>query len=331
MQPINCQQTAVIEANAAIGYGFVSWSDGDTNNPRFIQLNSDSTLIAIFDKVYSIAYSSEMPVAGSVAGSDTCAFYGDVVTLTAISNHGYHFIQWNDGDTNNPRVITLTQDTVFTAKFAKNWYTLTGLSADTIRGSVTGSETTEYLDTVTLTATANYGFHFTQWNDSDTSNPRVITLTQDTTFTALFAKNSYDITLSVDTAIHGSVSYTGDAVNLAADYVGQLLSCAEYGAGLNFTFMYEDTKVLQDSVYSGYYAASYQRWKQDMLSMATRYESDMAGLNTLKITGHEYLTSEVTRTVYEDGTYVLVNYSLQDYDYNGNVVPARDYAVVRED
>ena len=57
----------------------------------------------------------------------------------------------------------------------------------------------------------------------------------------------------------------------------------------------------------------------------------MAGLNSQKITGHEYLTGEVTRTVYEDGTCVVVNYSMQDYDYNGVTVPARDYAVVRED
>ena len=132
-------------------------------------------------------------------------------------------------------------------------------------------------------------------------------------------------------AIHGSVNYTGAPINLASDYITVLLNCAEYGAGLNFTFMYEDTKVLQDSVYSGYYAASYQRWKEDMLAITSRYQREMAGLNSQKITGHEYLTGEVTRTVYEDGTCVVVNYSMQDYDYNGVTVPARDYAVVRED
>ncbi|MBQ3761990.1 MAG: hypothetical protein II875_08270 [Clostridia bacterium] len=131
-------------------------------------------------------------------------------------------------------------------------------------------------------------------------------------------------------AIHSAVSYTGKPVNLASDYVGQLLSCAEYGAGLNFTFMYEDTKVLQDTVYSGFYAASYQRWKEDMLSMAARYQKEMAGLNSKRIVGHEFLTADVTKTVYEDGTFVLVNYSEADYEYNGSVVPARDYAVVRE-
>ena len=43
------------------------------------------------------------------------------------------------------------------------------------------------LEEVTLSATPNYGYHFTQWNDGNMDNPRTITLTQDTSFTAEFA------------------------------------------------------------------------------------------------------------------------------------------------
>ncbi len=43
------------------------------------------------------------------------------------------------------------------------------------------------LEEVTLAATPNYGYHFTQWNDGNTYNPRTITLTQDTSFSAEFA------------------------------------------------------------------------------------------------------------------------------------------------
>ena len=68
-----------------------------------------------------------------------------------------------------------------------------------------------------------------------------------------------------------------------------------------------------------------------MFALTSRYQKELAGLNAQRITGHEYLTPEVTRTIYEDGSSVLVNYTMQDYDYNGLTVPARDYAVVRED
>ncbi len=39
-------------------------------------------------------------------------------SILAIPNYGYHFVQWSDGNTDNPRSITLIQDTTFTAEFA---------------------------------------------------------------------------------------------------------------------------------------------------------------------------------------------------------------------
>lgn len=58
---------------------------------------------------------STNPAAGYVTISATCDF--NMATLTAIANTGYIFTQWNDGVTDNPRAITLTQDTSFTASF----------------------------------------------------------------------------------------------------------------------------------------------------------------------------------------------------------------------
>ena len=37
--------------------------------------------------------------------------------MTAIANDGYEFTAWNDGNTENPRTVTITSDTVFTAIF----------------------------------------------------------------------------------------------------------------------------------------------------------------------------------------------------------------------
>ncbi|MBR6292791.1 MAG: leucine-rich repeat domain-containing protein [Bacteroidales bacterium] len=201
--------TITMTAAPNYGYHFTQWNDGDTNNPRTFTLTQDTVFTALFARnSYDITLMVDTAIHGSVTGAGTYE-YLDNRSICVTANYGYHFTQWNDGDTTNPRVITLTQDTAFTAMFAKNLYDVAALSADSIRGSVTGSTTAVYLDTITMTAAPNYGYHFTQWNDGNTSNPRVITLTQDTVFTALFAKNSYDITLSVDTAIHGSVTGAG--------------------------------------------------------------------------------------------------------------------------
>ena len=43
----------------------------------------------------------------------------NVKTLTAIANEGYEFTAWNDGNTENPRTVTITSDTAFMAIFAE--------------------------------------------------------------------------------------------------------------------------------------------------------------------------------------------------------------------
>jgi hypothetical protein len=43
----------------------------------------------------------------------------DQVTITATPIYGYHFVQWSDGNTDNPRALVLTQDTTFTAEFVQ--------------------------------------------------------------------------------------------------------------------------------------------------------------------------------------------------------------------
>ena len=132
-------------------------------------------------------------------------------------------------------------------------------------------------------------------------------------------------------AIHGLKDYTGEAINLAGDSQTMLLESAEYGAGLNFTFMYADTKVLQDSVFSCYSSAGYLPWKQEAIAMINRYQKDMSGLNRQAITGHERLNESVAVTSYADGTKVYVNYGTDDYKDGAMTVPGRDYLVKRGD
>lgn len=45
---------------------------------------------------------------------------GDTVSIGAIANNGYTFVDWNDGVTTNPRDIIVLSDTTFTANFSSN-------------------------------------------------------------------------------------------------------------------------------------------------------------------------------------------------------------------
>lgn len=128
-------------------------------------------------------------------------------------------------------------------------------------------------------------------------------------------------------AIHGAVSYTGQPINLANDWWTELLRCAEYGAGLNFTFMARDAKILQDTTYSGYFGAYFDAWDEEAIQLVNEYQKAMAGLNSLEITDHARLTPTVSVTTYENGAKVYVNYDTEDYLADGVKVPARSYIV----
>ena len=69
-------------------------------------------------------------------------------------------------------------------------YTITVTSNSSSYGTVSGGGTYEEGAQVTLTATANSGYKFKQWNDGNTENPRVITVTKDATYAAYFEKEN---------------------------------------------------------------------------------------------------------------------------------------------
>lgn len=213
-------------ATAYSGYHFLKWNDGNTQNPRYMAAVRDTTFTAIFvSNVSTITVSNANPDWGNVGGSGVY-YYQNLVSLTATPNYGYHFSQWNDGNTQNPRSITIIQDSSFTAFFALNTYNVVANSNSTTMGSVSGGGSYTYLHEMSLTATPAYGYHFVQWNDQNTDNPRTITVTRDSAFTAQFAANSYTITSEPNDPTMGS-AYGSGTYNFNTS--ATLTAVAEYG------------------------------------------------------------------------------------------------------
>ena len=69
------------------------------------------------DQKYTITVNANDPTMGTTIGSGEYA-KGDTVQIAARTNIGYYFIQWNDGNTQNPRTITVEGDAVYTANFS---------------------------------------------------------------------------------------------------------------------------------------------------------------------------------------------------------------------
>lgn len=245
-----------ISAAANNGYHFTHWNGGVTDNPRTVQVTGNTTYTAYFDyDQFTLTVQSENTAQGNVSGGGSYNYLSNR-TITATPTYGHHFTYWNDGVTENPRTITLTQDTSFVASFERNSYIVTVLSNNETMGSATGGDTVLYLDSVTIHANANYGYHFVQWSDNDTDNPRTFQVTSNKTYTAQFTYNQYTITLNVDTSIHGTC--TGDGTY---DYLSNRIIRANTNYGYHFTYWQDgDTNnprtitLTQDTIFTAYYA-----------------------------------------------------------------------------
>ena len=116
--------------------------------------------------------------------------YGTEVIIKATPKEHYHLDSWSNGVTVNTDDIIhviVTTDSTIMATFDTNTYVLNVVSADAAMGSVSGSNpAAKHFLSYEISATANNGCHFVQWNDGNTDNPRMVTLSSDSTFTATF-------------------------------------------------------------------------------------------------------------------------------------------------
>ncbi|MBP5353663.1 MAG: hypothetical protein J6Y67_00830 [Lachnospiraceae bacterium] len=128
--------------------------------------------------------------------------------------------------------------------------------------------------------------------------------------------------------LHGLVDYTGDALNVTADFTNNLLNCAETGAGLYFTFMHNEGMDLAESDYTYLFGANYESWKADALKYYERFKKDFTGTYGATIEDHEIIESGIRKTTFSNGTVVYVNYRTAEYTTaDGITIPAQDWVV----
>lgn len=115
--------TKTITATPNAHYHFVKWSDGNTNASRAITVSQNGISAHTTEKTYKAVFAPDTYTVtantggnGSVTGGGTYE-YGKSVTLTAVPDAGYKFKQWSDGNTNNPRTVTVTGAASYTAEF----------------------------------------------------------------------------------------------------------------------------------------------------------------------------------------------------------------------
>ena len=142
-------------------------------------------------------------------------------SFEAIPNTGCYFTQWSDGNTDNPRTLKVTQDTRLTASFASSTYVVNLIAG--ANGAVSGAGTYDHGTTATITAIPNDGYHFTQWSDGNTDNPRSIVVVEPISLTALFEENyTQEHCQIIYTSTDGDIVTPWVTYNFGADIVSNI-------------------------------------------------------------------------------------------------------------
>lgn len=127
--------------------------------------------------------------------------------------------------------------------------------------------------------------------------------------------------------IRGHIGYTGSPYNLTAytNVRQYILKCLEYGAGVYFEWIHEPNYKVKDTESSDLYAVHYKQWLEQAADIYEEVNGVLKSVQNERIVGHEKLGEGLFKTVYESGTYVIVNYNDTDETVDGMTVKAESY------
>ena len=211
-----------LTATPVPGYTFVKWTKNGqfvTNSPTYqFRVLENATYEAHFmQDHYYVTVTANPNVGGYVTGEGAYV-YGENCTLTAFAYDGYQFVKWTKNgvqvSTEISYTFTVTENVDFVGHFALNQYQITAIADPTEGGSVSGSGSFIHGETVTLTATANNGYHFVNWtkngNQVSTNATYSFTATESATYVAHFEQTivTHEVTTEADPVAGGTT--TGD-------------------------------------------------------------------------------------------------------------------------
>ncbi len=131
----------------------------------------------------------------------------------------------------------------------------------------------------------------------------------------------YQIVLS------GLIPYSTGSVNCADVGIVQFLKTVETGAQLQYTWYYEKPENLTYNS-ENYYGMGYESTIEDAKAYALKYKPLYEKIAGKAIVEHNYVSDTLSKTVYENGVTVYVNYSDTSAKVDGTSINALDYAVI---
>ena len=127
--------------------------------------------------------------------------------------------------------------------------------------------------------------------------------------------------------IRGNVSYAGAPINLTGDLENAILSAAQTGANIYYTFAGENANEIVDSHFSNLYSIDYTYHKDKMIKTVKKYQADFEITAGQTIADYVELASGVSKTTFENGSVSYVNMNNYEVKVEGIKLAAKSYIV----
>lgn len=224
-------QSCTVSAAANPGFTFTNWTENgnvvSTQANYTFTVNSNRTLVANFQtQTYTITTSANPNNGGTVTGGGSYQ-QGQSCTVHATANTGYTFTNWTENgnvvSTNANYSFTVNSNRTLVANFQIQSFTINVNANPAEGGTITGGGTYNLGETCTVTATAAEGYNFVNWTQGffsvSTEASYSFTVTGNTTLTANFETQTFDVKVAIDpeeagTIIGGGTYNYGDEVVL---------------------------------------------------------------------------------------------------------------------
>lgn len=213
-----------LQAQPDSGYVFSQWADGNTENPRTVQVETDATYVANYsalpaEEVVTPPTPATMHTI-TIQGDAQCAAtqtysleHGALLTLQAQPDSGYMFSRWADGNTENPRIVQVETDATYVAHYTSLPADDIPSDSDKVRCTIQAGDCAipfvqdfKQNAEVEIHAMPSECNRFVRWSDGNTDNPRTIRLTTSVTLIAEFVTDQYTIRVESADESQGEVS-----------------------------------------------------------------------------------------------------------------------------
>ena len=311
-------QSCTVSATANNGYVFTNWTENgnvvSTSANYTFTVNGNRTLVAHFNRMYTITVSATPPDGGTASGGGSYQ-QGQSCTVVATAADGYTFSNWTENgnvvSTNANYTFVVNGNRTLVANFTllpPDTYNINVSANPSDGGTVTGGGTYSEGESCTVSATANEGFAFDNWTENGNvvnEDPSyTFTVTGNRTLVANFQANSYTITVKPDPQEGGTVSGGGTyqqgqscTVNAEANSGYTFINWTEDGNHVSYDPSYTFT-VTGDRILVAHFEEQQQQYtittnvtptnSGTVTGGGTYYSGDPCTLNAIPAQGYQF-------------------------------------------